>query len=140
MIRRQPTSKLLPYTPLLRSIPKGMRIKAGSTVFLPKVGSRAGDVSSAMADHASLSLEKPPPPASKCPKPAKGAKNAKAVKCGPAKPNNATPSVASKGNSSQKNAASQHKSASTGLAKSAKNGSSTPASNSSSNKGASKNP
>jgi membrane-bound lytic murein transglycosylase D len=124
----------------VNGIPKGMRIKAGSTVIIPKVGSRAGDVSSAMADNASLSLEKPPPPAPKCPKPAKGAKNAKAVKCGPAKPNNAAPSVASKGNSSQKNAASQHKSASTGLAKSAKNGSSAPASNSSSNKGASKNP
>ena len=124
----------------VNGIPKGMRIKAGSTVIIPKTGNRSGDVSSAMADNASLSLEKPSSSASKCPKPAKGAKNAKAVKCAPAKSNTAAQTAGSKGNSSPKNAASQHKSASTGLAKSAKNGSSAPASNSSSNKGASKNP
>ena len=100
----------------VNGIPRGMRIKAGSTVIIPKTSSRAGDVSSAMADNASLSLEKPPPPAPKCAKPAKGAKGGKNAKCAPAVPN--------KGNYSGKNAASQHKSASTGLAKSAKNGSS----------------
>ncbi|OWF65818.1 lytic transglycosylase [Polynucleobacter hirudinilacicola] len=111
----------------VNGIPKGMRIKAGSTVLIPKTSGRAGDVSSAMAENASLSLEKPaPPPASNCAKTAKGTKNAK---CSTAK-------SASKGNSSVKNAASQHKSASTGLAKSAKNGSSV----SSSSKGATKNP
>ena len=111
----------------VNGIPKGMRIKAGSTVLIPKTSGRAGDVSSAMAENASLSLEKPaPPPASNCAKTAKGTKNAKC----------ATAKSASKGNSSAKNAASQHKSASTGLAKSAKNGSSA----SSSNKGAAKNP
>jgi membrane-bound lytic murein transglycosylase D len=110
----------------VNAIPKGMRIKAGSTVLIPKTSNRAGDVSSAMAENASLNLEKPAPPASKCAKPAKGAKNT----------NCSTPKSNPKGNSSAKNAASQHKSASTGLAKSAKNGSSA----SSSNKGAAKNP
>jgi membrane-bound lytic murein transglycosylase D len=110
----------------VNGIPKGMRIKAGSTVLIPKTSGRAGDVSSAMAENASLSLEKPAPPASNCAKTAKGTKNSK---CPTAK-------SASKGNSSAKNAASQHKSASTGLAKSAKNGNSA----SSSSKGATKNP
>jgi membrane-bound lytic murein transglycosylase D len=105
----------------VNGIPRGMRIKAGSTVLIPKTSRRPGDVSTAMAENASLSLEKPPPPSPKCEKPAKGSKNTKCV------------SSKNKGNSSAKNAASQHKSASTGLAKSAKNGSST----SSSNKGSS---
>lgn len=119
----------------VNGIPKGMRIKAGSTVIIPKTGNRAGDVSSALADNASLSLEKPPPPPPKCPKPAKGSKNNKAGKCPPPKTSKAAENAANKGKSAPNNAASQHKSASTGLAKSAKNGNSAP----SSNKGASKN-
>ncbi len=119
----------------VNGIPKGMRIKAGSTVIIPKTGNRAGDVSSALADNASLSLEKPPPPPPKCPKPAKGSKNNKAGKCPPPKTSKAAENAANKGKSAPNNAASQHKSASTGLAKSAKNGNSA----SSSNKGASKN-
>ena len=110
----------------VNGIPKGMRIKAGSTVLIPKTSRRPGDVSTAMAENASLSLEKPAPPAPKCGKPAKGTKNAK---CSSSK-------AGSKGNSSGKNAVSQHKSASTGLAKSAKNSSSA----NSGNKGAAKNP
>jgi len=109
----------------VNGIPKGMRIKAGSTVLIPKTSRRPGDVSTAMAENASLSLEKPAPSSPKCAKPAKGAK----AKCG-------TTKTASKGNSSANNAASQHKSASTGLAKSAKNGSSA----ATSNKGGAKNP
>jgi len=109
----------------VNGIPKGMRIKAGSTVLIPKTSRRPGDVSTAMAENASLSLEKPAPSSPKCAKPAKGAK----AKCG-------TPKTASKGNSSANNAASQHKSASTGLAKSAKNGNSA----ASSNTGGAKNP
>jgi membrane-bound lytic murein transglycosylase D len=103
----------------VNGIPKGMRIKAGSTIIIPKTNGRTGDVSSAMAENASLSLEKPPPPTPKCPKPAKGGKGTKGskfAKCAPTQQN--------KGNSSGKSTASQHKSASTGLAKSAKNGSS----------------
>lgn len=119
----------------VNGIPKGMRIKAGSTVIIPKTGNRAGDVSSALADNASLSLEKPPPPPPKCPKPAKGSKNNKAGKCPPPKTSKAAENAANKGKSAPNNAASQHKSASTGLAKSAKNGNSAP----SSNKGVSKN-
>ncbi len=115
----------------VNGIPRGMRIKAGSTIIIPKTNGRTADVSSAMADNASLSLEKPPPPAPKCPKPAKGSKGSKAAKCAPAIP--------SKGNSSAKSAASQHKSASTGLAKSAKNGSSPTLKANSATKGVSKN-
>ena len=123
----------------VNAIPSGMRIKAGSTVIIPKVGNRSGDVSSAMADNASLSLVKPPPPTPNSPKPAKGVKNAKAVKCAPVKPNKGVETVA-KAKSPQKNAASQHKSASTGLAKSAKNVTSASSSGNPSAKGASKNP
>ena len=118
----------------VNGIPRGMRIKVGSTIIIPKTNGRTGDVSSAMADNASLSLEKPPPPAPKCPKSAKKAKGSKAAKCAPVTP--------SKGNSSGKSTASQHKSASTGLAKSAKNGSSPTLkadSSSNGNKGVSKN-
>jgi membrane-bound lytic murein transglycosylase D len=97
----------------VNGIPKGMRIKAGSTVLIPKT-SGAGDVSTAMAENASLSLEKPAPPAPKCGKSAAAGQNTKCV----------STKTAAKGNSSAKNAASQHKSASTGVAKSAKNSSS----------------
>jgi membrane-bound lytic murein transglycosylase D len=113
----------------INGIPKGMRIKAGSTVLVPKTSHRPGDVSSALAENASLSLEKPPPPAPPCAKPAKGAKPSKNTKCVATKP-------VAKGNSSANPAGSQHKSASTGLAKSAKNGNSATASS----KGAAKNP
>jgi len=122
----------------VNGIPRGMRIRAGSTVLIPKTSRRPGDVSSAMADNASLSLEKPPPPAPKCPKPAQGAKGAKAAKCAPSNPAKTAEKSASKGNSSGKNAASQHKSASTGLAKSAKNSSAVAQSGNNASKGVSK--
>ena len=120
----------------MNGIPRGMRIKAGSTLIVPKTSGRVGDVSTAMAENASLSLEKPPPPPppNKCAKPTKAVKGAKPVKCAPVKQVKTIEKSGSKGNSSQNNAASQHKSASTGLAKSAKNGSST----NSGSKGASK--
>ena len=108
----------------VNGIPKGMRIKAGSTVLIPKTSGHSGDVPSTMADNASLSLEKPPPPQPKCAssgKSAKGSKNAKGAKTLKCEPAKGVQNVASKGNSSSNNAASQHKSASTGLAKSAKN-------------------
>ena len=96
----------------VNGIPKGMRIRAGSTVLVPKTNHRPGDISVAMAENGSLNLDKPAPPAPKnC---------AKGAKCAPTK----TGKGAAKGNSSANNAATQHKSASTGLAKSAKNGSS----------------
>ena len=122
----------------VNGIPKGMRIRAGSTVLIPKTSKRPGDVSTAMAENASLSLEKPAPPTPKCPKPVKGSKGAKPVKCSPSSTVKASEKTASKGNSSEKNAASQHKSASTRLAKSAKNGNSAASSSGNSNKGASK--
>jgi membrane-bound lytic murein transglycosylase D len=110
----------------INGIPRGMRIKAGSTVLIPKTSNRSGDVPTTMAENASLSLEKPLPPSppNKCAKAAKGATGSKAAqqsKCTPQKQVKTIEKGAPKVNSSQKNAASQHKSASTGLAKSAKN-------------------
>ncbi len=93
----------------VNAIPKGMRIRAGSTVLIPKTSQRPGDISLAMAENGSLSLDKPAPPAAQ--------KCAKGAKCPVVK----STKGATKGNSSANNAASQHKSASTGLAKSAKN-------------------
>ena len=95
----------------VNGIPKGMRIRAGSTVIIPKTSRRPGDVSVALADNASLSLDKPPPP------PRQAQKCKKGAKCPPVK----SVKGDTKGNSPGNNAASQHKSASTGLAKSAKN-------------------
>ncbi|MBU3622054.1 transglycosylase SLT domain-containing protein [Polynucleobacter sp. CS-Odin-A6] len=94
-------------------IPKGMRIRAGSTLLVPKTPRRPGDISLAMAENGSLSLVKPIPPA-----PIKCAKGAKCPVVKSAK-------GSAKSNSSTNNASSQHKSASTVLAKSAKNSSST---------------
>ena len=94
----------------VNGIPRGMRVKVGSTVLIPKTSRRPGDVSTAMAENASLSLEKPAPPASKCGKSSKSGQKTKCAK--------------TKGGSSGKNTASKHKSASTGVAKSAKNTSS----------------
>ncbi len=88
----------------VNGIPKGMRIRAGSTILIPRVGHGPGDISVSMAENASLSLEKPPPPPKKGTK--KG-KNSKDAREGVAKDPKSPPS--------------QHKSASTELAKSAKN-------------------
>ena len=113
----------------VNGIPKGMRIRSGSTVLVPKTSRRPGDISLAMAENGSLSLDKPVPPAPK--------KCAKGAKCTTVKPAKGV----TKGNSSANNAASQHKSASTGLAKSAKNSSANTSSSTakvSSSKGASK--
>jgi len=113
----------------VNGIPKGMRIRAGSTVLVPKTNHRPGDISVAMAENGSLNLVKPAPSAPKnC---------AKGAKCPAVK----TAKGSAKGNSSANNAATQHKSASTGLAKSAKNSSSNPNSSThttSASKGASK--
>jgi membrane-bound lytic murein transglycosylase D len=109
----------------VNNIPRGMRIKAGSTVLIPKTSRRPGDVSTAMAENASLSLEKPVPTARKCAKTAKGSKSAK---CQASKSSVVSEKASPKGHSSKNNAASQHKSASTELAKSAKNSSSPPSS------------
>jgi len=94
----------------VNGIPKGMRIRAGSTVLIPKTSRRPGDISVAMAENASLNLEKPSPVKTK--------KCAKGAKCASSKVSKGV----SKGNSPVNNVVSQHKSASTGLAKSAKNG------------------
>ena len=95
----------------VNGIPKGMRIRSGSTVLIPKTHQRPGDISEALAENASLKLDKSVTAGPK--------KCAKGAKCPAVKSAKGT----SKGNSSANNAASQHKSASTDLAKSAKNGS-----------------
>jgi membrane-bound lytic murein transglycosylase D len=120
----------------INGIPRGMRIRAGSTVIIPKTSRRPGDVPTALADNASLGLEKPPPPPSpnKCTKPSNTVKGTKPVKCTPVKQVKTVEKAGSKGNSSSNIAASPHKSASTGLTKSAKNSTSA----NPSNKGASK--
>jgi membrane-bound lytic murein transglycosylase D len=114
---------------VINGIPKGMRIRSGSTVLIPKTSRHPGDISLAMAENGSLNLDKPAPPVPK--------KCAKGAKCPVAK----SLKELTKGNSSANNAASQHKSASTALAKSAKNGSSNASSSTakvSASKGASK--
>ena len=45
----------------VNGIPKGMRIKGGSTVLIPKSASKTSDISVNLAENASLSLEKPQP-------------------------------------------------------------------------------
>jgi membrane-bound lytic murein transglycosylase D len=95
----------------VNGIPKGMRIRSGSTVLIPKTHQRLGDISVALAENASLNLDKSVAAGPK--------KCSKGAKCPAVKSAKGT----SKGNSSANNAASQHKSASTELAKSAKNGS-----------------
>lgn len=95
----------------VNGIPKGMRIRSGSIVLIPKTHQRLGDISVALAENASLNLDKSVAAGPK--------KCATGAKCPAVKSVKGT----SKGNSSANNAASQHKSASTELAKSAKNGS-----------------
>jgi membrane-bound lytic murein transglycosylase D len=96
----------------INGIPRGVRIRSGSTVLVPKTNQRPGDISLALAENGNLSLDKSAGATKKC---------AKGAKCSITK---STKGVA-KGNSSANNASSQHKSASTGLAKSAKNETST---------------
>lgn len=112
----------------INGIPKGMRIRAGSTVLVPKTNQNAGDISLAMAENANLSLDKPAPAPKKC---------AKGAKCPSPKPVN----TVNKGKTTSSSSASQHKHASTGLANSAKNGSTKatgPTAKTSAAKGASK--
>lgn len=93
----------------INGIPKGMRIRAGSTVLIPKKNHNTGDISLAMAENADLTLVKPAPAPKKC---------AKGAKCPSPKPVN----TVNKGKTTPSSGASQHKHASTGLANSAKNG------------------
>lgn len=112
----------------INGIPKGMRIRAGSTVLVPKTNQHAGDISLAMAENASLSLVKPAPAPKKC---------AKGAKCPSAK----STKTVNKAKSASSGGASQHKHASTGLANSAKNGATkatSPTAKTSSAKGVSK--
>jgi len=59
----------------VNGIPKGMRIKGGSTVLIPKSAGKTSDISVNLAENASLSLEKPPPP----PTPKKVSKQSKST-------------------------------------------------------------
>lgn len=64
----------------VNGIPKGMRIKGGSTVLIPKSAGKTSDIPVNLAENASLSLEKPLPP----PAPKKASKQSKtAAKASP---------------------------------------------------------
>ena len=93
----------------INGIPWGMRIRAGSTLLIPKTNANAADISGLLAETASLSLIKPAPPPKTC-------KNG--AKCSPSK----AAKAAAKKNTPGKNTSTQHKSASTNPEKSAKNG------------------
>jgi membrane-bound lytic murein transglycosylase D len=97
----------------VNAIPAGMRIRAGSTVLIPKPSTKLTDVSEHLAENASLNLVKPAP-VKKAAAPATAAKKA-----------NATPSKTAQNstNSSVKTASkppSQQKPVSTDAGKSAK--------------------
>jgi membrane-bound lytic murein transglycosylase D len=97
----------------VNAIPAGMRVRAGSTVLIPKPSTNLTDVSEHLAENASLNLVKPAP-AKKAAAPSTASKktNAAAPKTAQGAPKS-TVKTASK-------PATQQKSASTDLAKSAK--------------------
>ena len=93
----------------VNAIPSGMRVKAGSTVLIPKPSTKSADVPEHLAENASLNLVKPAP-VKKAAAPATAGKKA-----------NATPSKTAQ-NSPKSNVktASQQKPVSTDASKSAK--------------------
>jgi membrane-bound lytic murein transglycosylase D len=97
----------------VNAIPPGMRVRAGSTVLIPKPSTKSADVSEHLAENASLNLVKPAP-----------AKKAAAPNTASKKTNAAAPKTAQSATKSTTKTASkpptQQKSASTDLAKSAK--------------------
>ncbi len=91
----------------VNNIPRGMRIRAGSTVLVPKPPGKESDISEYLAEHGQLKLDKAIPPKPKTSKPAQAsAKN----KSAPKKAANS------------KTASTQQKSPSTNTTKSAKTG------------------
>ncbi|MEN9944186.1 MAG: hypothetical protein RLY18_144 [Pseudomonadota bacterium] len=91
----------------VNNIPRGMRIRAGSTVLIPKPPGKQSDIPEYLAEHGQLKLDKAVPPKPKTSKPAQAST---ASKSAPKKA--ANPKIAS----------TQQKSPSTNTAKSAKTG------------------
>jgi membrane-bound lytic murein transglycosylase D len=97
----------------VNAIPLGMRVKAGSTVLIPKPSTKSADVSEHLAENASLNLVKPAP-VKKAAAPSSASK-----KTNPAPSKTAQNSTKSSVNTASKSPT-QQKSASTDAAKSAK--------------------
>lgn len=93
----------------VNNIPRGMRIRAGSTVLIPKPPGKESDIPQYLAEHGQLKLDKAAPPK---PKTIKPAQSSAAAKSAPKKAVN--PKIAS----------TQQKSPSTNTTKSAKTGTS----------------
>lgn len=93
----------------VNNIPRGMRIRAGSTVLIPKPPGKESDISEYLAEHGQLKLDKAIPPKPKTSKPAQASATNKSVPKKAANP---------------KTASTQQKSPSTNTAKSAKTGTS----------------
>jgi membrane-bound lytic murein transglycosylase D len=97
----------------VNAIPAGMRVRAGSTVLIPKPSTKLTDVSEHLAENASLNLVKPAP-VKKAAAPSTASK-----KTNPAPPKTAQNSTKSSVSSASKSP-NQQKPASTDAAKSAK--------------------
>jgi len=91
----------------VNNIPRGMRIRAGSTVLIPKPPGKESDIPQYLADHGQLKLDRTAPAKPKASKPSQASANAKTT------PKKATNSKA---------ASTQQKSPSTNTTKSAKTG------------------
>lgn len=92
----------------VNNIPRGMRIRAGSTVLIPKPPGKESDIPQYLADHGQLKLDRTAPAKPKASKPSQASANAKTT------PKKATNS---------RTASTQQKSSSTNTTKSAKTGS-----------------
>lgn len=90
----------------VNNIPRGMRIRAGSTILIPKPPGKDSDIPVHLAEHGQLQLDKAAPPKPKTSKPPQA-------------------NAANKTSSSSKTASTQQKSPSTNTSKSAKNASTT---------------
>lgn len=92
----------------VNNIPRGMRIRAGSTVLIPKPPGKESDIPQYLAEHGQLKLDKAAPPKPKTNKPVQSS---------------ATNKSAPKQAANSKTASTQQKSPSTNTTKSAKTGS-----------------
>ncbi len=91
----------------VNNIPRGMRIRAGSTVLIPKPPGKQSDIPEYLAEHGQLKLDKAVPPKPKTSKPVQASTASKSAPKKAANP---------------KTASTQQKSPSTNTAKSAKTG------------------
>ncbi len=91
----------------VNNIPRGMRIRAGSTVLIPKPPGKQSDIPEYLAEHGQLKLDKAVPPKPKTSKPAQASTASKSAPKKAANP---------------KTASTQQKSPSTNTTKSAKTG------------------